>query len=75
MDQVEKNTVYIKKCASFLGGQYFEIDFALKVALAVAGKQQRMDRSYSAPPRLTTALNGITDHNVRWAGCRNRVLE
>ena len=64
MDQVEKNTTYIKKCASFFGGQDFEINFAFKVALAVAGKQQCMDCSYSALPHLTTALSGIVDHDV-----------
>lgn len=39
MDQVEKNTIYIKKCVLLLDSSVFKLTLRLEVALTIAGKQ------------------------------------
>ena len=56
MDQVEKNTAYIKKYVLLLRLK-LQTKVTLKVALTVACKQQRLDRPYRASLRLLTTLD------------------
>jgi len=58
MDQVEKNTAYIKKYISPLSSLDLKLKLLSKVALAFASKQQRMDRPYCTLPHPIAALNG-----------------